>query len=90
MVGLEIQLDLTNIFQSIFRAIEHNTFLIRSANKGVSAIINNKGEVVKINPNEAELIQLEIPLLKNQNKNKNDLIFLFFIYIFLSFILQKK
>ena len=33
--------------KSIFRAIEQNSFLIRSANKGISAIINNKGEIVK-------------------------------------------
>ena len=31
-----------------FRAIENNSFLVRSANKGISAIINNKGEVEKI------------------------------------------
>ena len=33
--------------KSIFRAIEQNTYLVRSANKGISAIINNKGEIVK-------------------------------------------
>ena len=33
--------------KGIFRAIEQNSFLIRSANKGISAIINNKGEVLK-------------------------------------------
>ena len=33
--------------KGIFRAIEQNTFLIRSANKGISAIITNKGEVLK-------------------------------------------
>ena len=79
--------------KSIFRAIEHNTFLIRSANKGVSAIINNKGEVVKrLNPNEAGHIQLEIPLLENQNKNKNDLIFfiLLFTYIFIFYFTKKN
>ncbi len=79
--------------KSIFRAIEHNTFLVRSANKGVSAIINNKGEVVKrLNPNEAGHIQLEIPLLENQNKNKNDLIFfiLLFTYIFIFYFTKKN
>ena len=78
--------------KSIFRAIEHNTFLIRSANKGVSAIINNKGEVVKrLNPNEAGHIQLEIPLLENKNKNKNDLIFfiLLFTYILIFYFTKK-
>ena len=79
--------------KSIFRAIEHNTFLIRSANKGVSAIINNKGEVVKrLDPNEAGHIQLEIPLLENQNKNKNDLIFfiLLFTYVFIFYFTKKN
>ena len=33
--------------KAIFRAIEHNTFLIRSTNKGISAIINNRGQVIK-------------------------------------------
>tara|TARA_B100000242_G_C43036940_1_gene483462 strand:- start:65 stop:1624 length:1560 start_codon:yes stop_codon:yes gene_type:complete len=59
-----------------FRAIEKNSFLIRSANKGISAIINNKGEIIKkLNPYETGNIELEVPLLKNKNKNKNDLIF---------------
>ncbi len=79
--------------KSIFRAIEHNTFLIRSANKGVSVIINNKGEVVKrLNPNEAGHLQLEIPLLENQNKNKNDLIFfvLLFTYVLIFYFTNKN
>ena len=33
--------------KSIFRAIENNTFLLRSANQGVSAIIDNKGKIIK-------------------------------------------
>ncbi len=79
--------------KSIFRAIEHNTFLIRSANKGVSAIINNKGEVVKkLNPNEAGHIYFEVPLIKNQNRNKNDLIFfaLLFTYILFFYFYEKN
>ena len=72
--------------KAIFRAIESNTFVLRSANKGISAIINNKGEVVKkLNINEAGNIYYEVPLVKNENKNKNDLIFfiLLFTYIFI-------
>ena len=50
--------------KSIFRAIENNTFLVRSANKGISAIIDNKGNIVKqLNSNEAGNIELEIPLI---------------------------
>ena len=33
--------------KAIFRSIESNAFLVRSANKGISAIINNRGEVIK-------------------------------------------
>ena len=79
--------------KSIFRAIEHNTFLIRSANKGISAIISNKGEVVKrLNLNEAGYIQHEVPLIKNENKNKNDLIFfvLLFTYVFIFYFYKKN
>ena len=71
--------------KSIFRAVENNTFLVRSANKGISAIINNKGEILKkLTSFEAGNIQIEIPLIKNKNKNKNDLIFfaLLITYIF--------
>ncbi len=78
--------------KTIFRAIEQNSFLIRSANKGISAIIDNKGNIIKkLGPNEAGNIELEIPLLKNKNKNKNDLIFfvLLITYI-LTFLILKK
>jgi apolipoprotein N-acyltransferase len=61
--------------KSIFRAIENGTFLIRSANKGISSIIDNKGiSIKKINRNEAANMEYEIPLIKSKN-NKNDLIF---------------
>ncbi len=79
--------------KTIFRAIENNTFLVRSANKGISAIVNNKGEVVKrLNSYEAGHIQLEIPLIKNENRNKNDLIFfvLLFTYIFIFYFYKEK
>ena len=78
--------------KSIFRAIESNTFLIRSANKGISAIIDNKGRIIKqLKRNEAGNIELEIPLIKS-NKNKNDLIFfsLLITYLFIFFIYRKK
>ena len=72
--------------KATFRSIEQNAFLIRSANKGFSAIINNKGQIVKkLNPSEAGSIEAEVPLIKNENKIKNDLIFfvLLFTYIFI-------
>ena len=72
--------------KGIYRAIENDSFLIRSANKGVSAIVNNKGQILKkLNVNEAGNIEFEVPLIKSKNKNKNDLIFfvLLITYIFI-------
>ena len=72
-----------------FRAIENNSFLIRSANKGYSAFINNKGQVIKIlDPNEPGNIELKIPILNNNYKNRNDLIF--FILLFTYLIIFKR
>ena len=61
--------------KAIFRAIEKGTFFLRSANKGISAIIDNKGVAIKqLGRNEAGSIEFEVPLIKSKN-NKNDLIF---------------
>ena len=81
--------------KGVFRAVEQNSFLIRSANKGISAIINNKGEIVKkLTATEKGNIELEVPLLikQNKNKNKNDLIFfvLLITYIFIFSFYKKK
>ncbi len=78
--------------KSIFRAIENNTFFLRSANKGVSAIIDNKGNIVKqLNRNEAGNIEFKVPLIK-ANKIKNDLIFylLLITYLLIFLICKKK
>ena len=78
--------------KSIFRAIENNTFLLRSANKGISAIIDNKGKIIKqLNRNEAGNIEFEVPLIKS-NKIKNDLIFfiLLITYLLIFLIYKKK
>ncbi len=77
--------------KSIFRAIENNTFLLRSANRGTSAIIDNKGNTLKrINRNEAGNIEFEVPLIKS-NKIKNDLIFFILLITYLLiFLIYKK
>ena len=77
--------------KSIFRAIENDTFLLRSANKGVSAIINNNGEVIKrLNRNEAGNIEFEVSLIKSK-KTKNDLIFFTLLITYFSiFIIYRK
>ena len=69
--------------KSIFRAIENGTFFLRSANKGISAIIDNRGVVIKeLNRNEAGNIEFEVPLIKSNN-NKNDLIFFVLLITYL-------
>ena len=77
--------------KSIFRAIENNTFLLRSTNKGISAIVDNKGNIIKqLNLNEAGNIELKIPLIKT-NKIKNDLIFyILLITYLLSFLIYRN
>ena len=59
--------------KAIFRSIENNTYLIRSANKGISAFINNNGKTIKrLEPNEVGNIELDIELnskFKNLVKN---------------------
>ena len=73
--------------KSIMRAVESNTFFLRSANKGVSAIIDNKGNIIKqLNRNEAGNIEFEVPLIKSK-KIKNDLIFFVLLITYLCIFL---
>ncbi len=73
--------------KSLFRAIESNTFFLRSANKGVSAIIDNKGNIIRrLNRNEAGNIEFDVPLIKS-NKIKNDLIFFVLLITYLAIFL---
>ena len=77
--------------KAIFRAIEHNTYLLRSANKGISAIIDNKGKVVKkLKSDEAGNIELQVPLIKKPEKNKNDLIFFILLFTYILFFNLNK
>ena len=75
----------------IFRSIENNVFLIRSANKGYSTFVDNKGTIKKIlKPNETGVIELNVPLINNKEKKyKIDLIFFVLlstcIFIFIIF-----
>jgi apolipoprotein N-acyltransferase len=78
--------------KSLFRAIEKGTFFLRSANKGISAIIDNKGISIKqLNRNEAGSLEYEVPLIKSKN-NKNDLIFfiLLITYLLIFYFKNKK
>ena len=79
--------------KAIFRAVESDSFVIRSANKGISAIINNKGQLVKsLKHNESGNIESRIPLIEKNKRNKNDLIFLFLLitYVLIFLILKKN
>ena len=79
--------------KAIFRAVENNTYLIRSANKGISAFIDNNGRIVKrLEPQEVGNIELNVPLINNEYKNKNDLIFfiLLFTYTIIFIVLRDK
>jgi len=80
--------------KAVFRSIENNVFLIRSANKGFSAFIDNKGVVKKIlNPDETGVIELHVPFINNvQTKYKIDLIFfaLLFTCFFIFIIFNKN
>jgi apolipoprotein N-acyltransferase len=58
----------------------------------VSAIIDNKGNIIKqLNRNEVGNIEYEVPLIKSK-KNKNDLIFftLLITYLLFFFIYREK
>ena len=80
-----------HLAKAIFRSIENNVFVIRSANKGFSAFIDNKGQLKKsLQPNEAGIIELNVPFIDNTQKNyKIDLIFFALLFtciiIFLTF-----
>ena len=78
--------------KSVFRAIESNSFILRSANKGISAVVNNKGQVIKsLKSNESGNLEYALPVLKKKYKNRNDLIF-FIVLItnLLIFVILKK
>ena len=79
--------------KAIFRSIENNTFLVRSANKGISAIISNKGQIIsRIEKNEIGNIEYSLPILNNKLRNKNDLIFfiLLITYTLIFFTIRQK
>ena len=77
--------------KAIFRAIESNTYLLRSTNKGISAFINNKGiSIQRLEPHESGNIELKIPLIQNNYKNKNDLIFFLLLFTYTVIFLTLK
>jgi apolipoprotein N-acyltransferase len=83
-----------HLAKAIFRSIENNVFLIRSANKGFSVFIDNKGVIRKIlTPEEIGVIELNVPLINNVEKKYNiDLIFfaILFTCLFIFVIFKKN
>ena len=83
-----------HLAKAIFRSIENNVFLIRSANKGFSVFIDNKGIVKKmLKPEEIGVIELNVPLINNiQNKVRIDLIFFIILFtcVFIFIIFNKN
>ena len=79
--------------KAIFRSIESETFIIRSANKGISAFISPKGKVLKrLDPTESGNIEIDLPIIKSEkNTAKKSLIFslLLITYIIIFFVLKK-
>ena len=73
--------------KAVFRAIESNVFLIRSANKGFSAFIDNKGIVKKfLKPNETGVIELNVPFI-NSPEIKYKINLIFFVLLFTCFFI---
>ena len=81
--------------KAIFRAIEQNSFLIRSANNGSSAYINFNGEVLEsIKSTESGVIEVDYYQKPSETlfSSQGNKIFFYFIafYIILIFFLKRK
>ena len=80
--------------KAIYRAIEEGTFIARSANNGISALIDPNGEIIKsLNTGESGNIELYFPeytksTLFSEFGNKIFYLILF-LYMFLILILRK-
>jgi predicted amidohydrolase len=83
-----------HLAKAIFRSLENNVFLIRSANKGFSVFIDNKGIVKKIlNPTEIGVIELNVPFINSvEKKYRIDLIFFILLLtcVFVCLIFNKN
>ena len=82
-----------------FRAAEHQKYLIRSTSTGISALINDRGQIIKkietsSKKNELESFQEDVILKSGQtpyaNFGKNPFLFILVIIFFISAILKFK
>ena len=71
-----------------FRAIENDNYLIRSANKGFSAFLDDKGKIIKIlKPGEVGNIEFKVPIKEGSKNTKNNLIFFILLFTYTSIFL---
>ena len=82
-----------------FRAAEHQKYLIRSTSTGISALINDRGKIIKkietsTIKNDLESFQEDVILKSGQtphaNFGKNPFLFILVIIFFISAILKFK
>ena len=94
MIGLEFYQDHINIFYlSRMRAVEFNKTLVRVSNNGISAIIDNKGEILDFIPlNKRDIKNLKISLSSSNNLIKyHSLFFLIFCILFIfAIVINRK
>jgi len=79
--------------KAIYRSVEEGVFIARSANKGISALINPNGKILKsLNTGESGNIEYKFPYFSQKtlfSKYGNKIFFLIiFLYIFLTLILK--
>ncbi len=71
-----------------FRAIENDNYLIRSANKGFSAFLDDKGKIIKIlKPGEVGNIEFKVPIKEGSKNTKNNLIFFILLFTYTTIFL---
>ena len=80
-----------HLASQIFRSIEKSVFFLRSANSGISVVVNNKGEILKkINLNSSGYIDISTQLSSEETffeKHGNISIFLIILFLGLLFYL---
>ena len=83
-----------HFYFSKLRAAEYNKSVIRVSNNGVSAFINNKGEIIHFTKlNEKSIITFQLPIIMSENNNLefHRIVFGFFLLMtFLCFLFNKS
>jgi apolipoprotein N-acyltransferase len=80
--------------KAVYRAVEERTYIFRSANKGISGVIDSRGNLIaSIDLNEVNKIVVNSPKFINEsffNKFGNKIYFLIILLYTMSFFLFKK